>query len=237
MFALIRMHSALILWMFVLTIFSGTINVCAGPRPLPVNRFSGSAKDKYHRWQLASAGLSEKVFMSALKGHQRLLQRGMLTNPDIITIIDFTKPSTEKRLYVIDIRTGTLLFNTLVAHGRNSGREYARRFSNAPSSFASSPGFYVTADTYEGKHGYSLRLQGCERGWNDRAKQRAIVVHGADYVSETFIQQHGFLGRSHGCPALPEELSAAIIDEIRNGSCLFIYAPAGRYLQRSALLN
>jgi len=237
MFAQIRMPSALILWMFVLILLPGSFKGYAGPRPLPACRFTGTAAEQYHRWQLSGSGLSQQVFEAAVKGYQKLLQSGKLDNAEVITIIDFTKPSTQKRLYVIDMRSGTVLYKTLVAHGRNSGRDYAQRFSNAPSSFASSPGFYVTGDTYQGRHGYSLRLAGCERGWNDRAKERAIVVHGAGYVSDTFIQQHGFLGRSHGCPALPGELSAEIIDQIRDGSCLFIYTTAGRYLQRSALLN
>ncbi len=237
MFGQIRIPSALILWIFALILLPGTFRGNAGPRPLRAGHFSGTAAEKYRRWQLSGSGLSQHVFEAAMKGYQKLFQNGKLDNPEVITIIDFTKPSTEKRLYVLDMRSGTVLYKTLVAHGRNSGREYARRFSNTPSSFTSSPGFYITGDIYQGKHGYSLRLTGCERGWNDRAKERAIVVHGADYVSESFIQQHGFLGRSHGCPALPGELSTEIIDQIRDGSCLFIYTPAGRYLQRSALLN
>ncbi len=186
---------------------------------------------------MAEQGLPPQVFASAMKGYYRLLERGELANPEFITIIDFSRPSAEKRLHVIDLRSGTVMYHTLVAHGRNSGKTMARRFSNRASSLSSSPGFYITGATYTGKHGYSLRLDGCEKGWNDRAKERAIVVHGADYVSEAFIRRHGFLGRSHGCPALPETLSSAIIDLIRDGSCLFIYAPDQQYLRRSELLN
>lgn len=193
--------------------------------------------EKYSLWQLQTEGISIDLFSYAMKGYNYLNEHQRLSNTGIITIIDFSRPSDEKRLFIIDVFTGKLLFKTLVAHGRNSGKELARSFSNAASSFASSLGFYITSDTYNGKHGYSLRLNGCEKGFNDNAYKRAVVVHGADYVSESFIRQNGFLGRSHGCPAIPAALSKKIIDVIKDGSCLFIYSPSKTYLTQSALLK
>jgi hypothetical protein len=160
-----------------------------------------------------------------------------VSKDEIITIIDFTRPSSEKRLFVIDLRNKKLLFHTLVSHGRNSGNLECTHFSNRPGSLQSSPGFYLTAETYSGRHGYSLRLDGMEPGINDQARTRAIVIHGADYVSQRFVDDHGYLGRSWGCPALPLDLSKKIIDTIKEGSCLFIYTDNKTYLSQSSLLN
>lgn len=200
-------------------------------------KISTLISEKYTAWQLGKQGISPDLFSYAMKGYGHLTATGKIINKGIITIIDFSKPSCEKRLFVIDTETGNILFKTLVAHGRNSGKEWANTFSNAASSFASSLGFYTTADVYNGKHGESLRLNGCEKGFNDNAYKRAVVIHGAAYVSESFIEQNGFLGRSHGCPAVPTAVSKQIIDKIKDGSCLFIYAPSQRYLSLSAIIN
>jgi L,D-transpeptidase catalytic domain len=205
--------------------------------PNGISDFTNAVSNKYEEWQLANRNISKELFSYAIKGYQYLAARNILHNTDIITIADLSKPSNQKRLFVINIKTGEVLFNTLVAHGRNSGQEYATNFSNTESSFESSLGFYTTTDTYIGKHGYSLRLNGCEKGFNDNANKRAIVIHGAEYVSESFIHQNGFLGRSFGCPAVPVELSKKIIDVIKNGSCLFVYSPSKKYLTHSAILN
>ncbi len=202
-----------------------------------VNAIGSMVSSKYHEWKLAAVGLKEEVFASAVKGFEKLKNKGMLANNQILSIVDFSQSSANKRLYIINLVTGAILYNTLVAHGRNSGMDYATNFSNSASSFESSPGFYVTSNTYQGKNGYSLKLKGCEKGINDNADKRAIVVHGADYVSENFIAQNGHLGRSHGCPAVPEELSEEIINTIKNGSCLFIYAPSQKYFKQSAIFN
>lgn len=138
---------------------------------------------------------------------------------------------------MIDMKNCRMLFHTYVAHGMNSGQEFARFFSNIPQSNKSSLGFYQTAGTYTGKNGYSLHLIGLERGINDNAFNRDIVMHGAGYVSETLIQAQGFLGRSQGCPAVPEKLHKPIIDKIKNGTCLFIFGEDKNYLQRSAVLK
>ncbi|HMO62518.1 MAG TPA: murein L,D-transpeptidase catalytic domain family protein [Ferruginibacter sp.] len=193
--------------------------------------------NKHHNWNLGSQGISFDLFSYALKGYTALCRQELVKNAEVITLIDFSKPSSAERLFVLNIKTGAVVFKTLVAHGRNSGKEYATAFSNIASSFQSSLGFYITTNTYEGKHGYSLRLKGCEKGINDNADKRAIVIHGADYVSHRFVQDNGFLGRSHGCPALPAAEAKEIIDVIKEGTCVFIYAPQKKYFSQSALLK
>ena len=164
-------------------------------------------------------------FSKALEGFYQLKQKGLIQN-NILTLIDFSLSSNVKRLWVIDMNSNTILFQSLVAHGRNSGEEFATKFSNKASSFQSSLGFYATGEIYKGKHGLSLKLDGLEKGINDNARERAVVIHGADYVSEKFIKQNKRLGRSQGCPAIPEELSKDIINAIKDKSCLFIYHPS-----------
>jgi hypothetical protein len=190
----------------------------------------------FQRLQLPDLGLSFEAFDMAMRGYDQLLCKGMLPNEGILTIVDFSLPSTQKRLFVLDMQKQQLLFHTYVAHGMKSGKLFAKVFSNKPESNCSSLGFYRTADTYQGKHGYSLNLEGLERGINDKAADRAIVVHGADYVSEATIREQGFLGRSWGCPALPAKLTKPIIEKIKNGSCLFIYARQKQYSKKSRLL-
>lgn len=174
--------------------------------------------------------LNFQVFEKALKGMNQL---NSLKNKNILTIIDFSKPSTEKRFFVVDLQKKKVLYASLVAHGKNSGDNFATNFSNSPKSLCSSLGFYVTAETYMGKHGYSLKLDGMEKGINDKARERAVVVHGADYVNNDFAKVHGRLGRSWGCPALPTNISKEVIETIANGSCLFIYANDSSYKQNS----
>ena len=142
---------------------------------------------------------------------------------DVLTIIDFTKPSTEKRMWVIDMSTRQVLFNTWVAHGQGSGEKYATSFSNRNGSHQSSLGLYLTAETYISHNGYSLRLDGLDPGVNDNARSRGVVVHGASYVSASVIASAGRLGRSWGCPALPLDVTKPIIDTIKEGSVLYIY--------------
>jgi hypothetical protein len=173
--------------------------------------------------KFSSIGLSRNAFGLAYSGYEALVRKGQVSKSNILTIIDFTKSSTQKRLFILNVATGKLLLSSLVAHGKNSGLEYATSFSNENESNKSSLGFYTTGTTYIGEHGYSLKLMGCERGINDAAYQRAIVLHGADYVNNDIIKAQGFLGRSFGCPAVPEQSCKKIIDYIKNGSCLFIY--------------
>ncbi|GGE96972.1 murein L,D-transpeptidase catalytic domain family protein [Flavobacterium limi] len=166
-----------------------------------------------------------RTFSEALKGFYLLKEKGAIQK-DILTLIDFSLSSNLKRLWVIDLTSNTILFQSLVAHGRNTGEEFASAFSNINSSFKSSLGFYATGEIYQGKHGASLRLDGLERGINDKARERGVVMHGADYVSESFIRAHKRLGRSQGCPAVPVELTDDIIQAIKGKSCLYIYHPS-----------
>lgn len=163
-----------------------------------------------------------EIFVEALKGFNLLKEKG-LVKKNILTLIDFTLSSNSQRLWVIDLDSKSILFNTLVAHGRNSGEEFATSFSNASSSFKSSLGFYATGEVYTGKHGLSLKLDGLVKGFNNNARERAVVIHGADYVSENFIQKNKRLGRSLGCPAIPIDLTKDIIQAIKDKSCVFIY--------------
>lgn len=173
-------------------------------------------------------------FSEALKGFYELKEKG-LVEKDILTLIDFSLSSNTKRLWVIDLSTNTILYNTLVAHGRNTGEEFATSFSNDVSSYKSSLGFYTTGEVYNGKHGLSLKLDGLEKGVNDRARARAVVMHGADYVSDSFISNNERLGRSLGCPAIPEEFKKEIIQTIKNKSCLFIYHPSRNHVKMDKL--
>ncbi len=154
-----------------------------------------------------------------------------------MTIVDFSLPSSAKRLFVIDLENRKILYNTYVAHGRNSGKEYANSFSNAPESNKSSLGFYITKETYNGAHGYSLKLEGEEKGINDNALSRAIVMHSADYVNKNLISSQGYIGRSLGCPAIPKDVYKPIIETIKDGSCLFIYGNNTTYAYKSTVLR
>lgn len=163
-------------------------------------------------------------FSKAIKGFYLLKEKGIVKK-DVLTLIDFSLSSNTKRLWVIDLVSKKILFNSLVAHGRNTGEEFATSFSNKASSFKSSLGFYVTGEIYQGKHGNSLKLDGLEKGINDKARERGVVMHAANYVSNLFIKNNNRLGRSQGCPAIPVEFSNQIINVIKNKSCLFIYHP------------
>ena len=179
-----------------------------------------------------------EVFVKACHGYLNLKNAGKLNNErEILTICDFTMSSTQNRMWIVDLAEKKILFNTYVAHGQGSGDEFATAFSNFEGSHQSSLGFYVTGDTYQGDHGTSLHLYGMDQGYNDAAYDRAIVVHGADYVCSKFIADNQRLGRSWGCPAVPSELSLPIINTIKNGSCLFIYYPEKSYLKSAYWLN
>lgn len=183
-------------------------------------------------------GVNKEVFRKAYMGYLNLLQAGTLGDKaGLLSICDFSLSANEKRLWVIDLTKKSLLYHSLVAHGQGTGEEYARKFSNKQNSHQSSLGFYVTGETYNGDNGYSLRLYGMDKGYNDAAYQRAIVMHGADYVSPSFIRSNKRLGRSWGCPAIPRDLAQPIINTIREGSCLFVYFPDQKYIASSQWLN
>ncbi|MFO7655677.1 MAG: murein L,D-transpeptidase catalytic domain family protein [Bacteroidales bacterium] len=173
----------------------------------------------------------------ALTGFELILKQNEVINQDIITIVDYSRPSTAKRLFIIDLSKMEIIGRSYVAHGRNSGLNFAETFSNQVHSYMSSLGFFTTANTYTGKHGYSLRLKGLEEGINDNAWKRAIVMHPATYVSESYIEQYGRLGRSFGCPAIPAEDHKILIDLIKENTCLFAWYPDSMYLKSSVFLN
>lgn len=183
--------------------------------------------------QLHDSSLNYEALYQAIKVKQIISP----PNDSIIVIVDFTKPSSEKRFFIINIKTPKILKKTYVAHGKGSGENYVKRFSNTPHTGASSPGFYLTMNTYIGKHGYSLKLKGLEKGINDNAMKRAIVIHQAWYVSEDFIKKYGRLGRSQGCFALQEGEAKEIIDLIKNGTLLYAYTTDENYVKNSPLLK
>jgi hypothetical protein len=230
-----------------------TTSMAANYRPLPIEdtlkpsipKLELPAKDTvllaadsiYTNLGLARKGLSRQAFQFAWKGYKNLLSKGKIRRDDVLSICDFSQSSKRRRLYIIDVETQKLLMHTFVAHGRNSGSEFARNFSNRPESHQSSLGFYVTRSTYYGEHGLSLKIDGLERGINDKALARHIVVHGSDYVGKDFLKSNKMTGRSYGCPAVPREHAPKIIETIKQGSCLFIYHPSKKYLNSSKILN
>lgn len=179
--------------------------------------------------------LDPQVVKLALTAYKNAVKQG-LTKQQVLTIVDYSKPSSEPRLWVIDLKTQRVLFNELVAHGKASGGNYAVSFSNAPSSNKSSLGTYITEATYNGKHGYSLKLAGVDKGFNDKVKSRAVVMHSAEYVSDQVVKETGRLGRSEGCLALNPAVTKPVIDTIKNGTVIFAYYPNPELLSESKFL-
>jgi len=213
--------------------FTNTAAIVKSAEEMIVER----ADSIYNNLQLLQAGLKEEAFELAYKGYYKLLEEGMVNRSEILTIADFSKSSCQNRLYIIDMVEGKILYQTLVAHGRNSGLDYATDFSNKPESNKSSLGFYLTLQPYFGDNGYSLKLKGLEKGINDKAYDRAIVMHGSNYATEKFANMNGYLGRSLGCPAVPAKQTAGIINTIKNGTVMFIYHPNKQYRTKSPILN
>jgi len=191
----------------------------------------------YTSMKLDSSGLDEKAFEYAWRGYHNLLKKRMIRKRSVLSIVDFSQSSCSKRMYVIDVRHKRLLYRTYVAHGQNSGEEYASSFSNEPDSYKSSLGFYVTRWTYIGHNGLSLKLAGVDSGYNDMAAKRNIVLHGSSYVGDRYMHEFGTLGTSLGCPAIPSAVSGRIIRAVKGGSCLFIYHPTAQYLDNSSIIN
>jgi hypothetical protein len=199
--------------------------------------FETTVTTLYDQIDLKQFGLTKKAFQYAYKGYIYLVQHHLLRRTDVLSICDFSQSSRNKRFYIIDLDQKTVLMNTYVAHGRNSGSEFARTFSNSSKSHKSSLGFYVTRDTYYGDHGLALKIHGLERGFNDKADRRNIVIHGSHYVGQDFLSGNPFNGRSFGCPAIPFSETEQVIDSIKGGSCLFIYHPTKKYITKSKILN
>lgn len=177
------------------------------------------------------------IFELALRAATCAVRARAVVDPPTLTVIDYSKPSTEKRLWVFDLRAHDLLYEELVAHGQGSGATFATAFSNEPETHRSSLGLFLTDDTYVGANGYSMRLDGLDAGFNDRARERAIVMHGASYVSAEFVRAQGRLGRSWGCPALGLQVARDLIDRVRGGSLLFAYYPDQKWLSTSKFLG
>ena len=197
-----------------------------------VEDFQKTTKDLYKKMKLTDK-MDYELFEDAISGYDKINSK---KNNNILTIIDFSKPSTEKRFYVLDMEREKILYETYVSHGVNTGNLTADNFSNVVDSKQSSLGFFLTNETYFGKNGYSLRLDGLEPGVNNNARRRAIVIHGADYAKPDFINKTGRLGRSWGCPALPSDLSKEIINTIKDGSVIFATGNDQSYAQKSTYL-
>jgi|GEM_PF-412238 len=191
----------------------------------------------YDSLQLNKVGLERDIFYKGYKGYLYFLYQGLLSNVNVMTIADFSQSSKNKRLYVIDLSKMELAFNTYVSHGKNSGGEMATSFSNIKDSYKSTLGFMITADTYVGAAGYSLRFNGMEPGINDRVRFRDIIVHGSKFVNAEKAEEDGKVGNSLGCPAVPMAVCKKIIDYIKGGSMYFIYNPDEYYNATSPVLN
>ena len=192
--------------------------------------FATYLTDIYQTANLKTSGLDYDVFQKAVTGYYNLKQSNKLAkNSDIITVIDFNKASTVKRMWIIDLLKKETLLNTWVAHGQGSGDDIATQFSDDNNSHQSSLGFYVTNEVYYGKHGRSLKLDGMDAGFNEHARSRAVVLHAADYVCENTIKKIGRLGRSYGCPAVSPEVSNKIIDLVKGKNMIYINANLSSY--------
>jgi len=205
--------------------------------PIGTNSFDPEMELIYDSLKLAKKGLKKETFNYAYTGYKKLEVEGKLNKEGLITICDLSQSSKRKRLYLIDLNECKLLLNTYVAHGKNSGGEYAKKFSNRPESRQSSLGFYRTKKTYYGGHGLALTLSGLEPGFNDKAERRKIVLHGSLYIGDNYRRWGKYMGRSFGCPAVPMKQSKTLINTIKDGSCLFIYHPSKNYLSGSKILN
>jgi len=211
----------------------------AGPRATAGAALgAGAAAAGVNGWNEAAIGsIDPNVFALALGAASCAVQSGSVANPSTLTVIDYSKPSTADRLWVFDLRSRALVYEELVAHGQGSGGNLATMFSNEPETHRTSLGLFVTADTYVGKNGYSLRLDGLDRGFNDRARERAIVMHGAPYVNAAFAREQGRLGRSWGCPAVSEGVARQLIDRVKGGNLVFAYYPDQKWLASSRFLG
>jgi hypothetical protein len=186
---------------------------------------------------VALGSLEPTVFDLALNAASCAVRAGKVANPRTLTVIDYSRPSSRERLWVIDLTTRELLYEELVAHGQGSGLATATTFSNEPDTHRTSLGLFKTLDTYVGRNGYSLRLDGLDAGINDRARERAIVMHGAPYVSEQFVRANGRLGRSWGCPAIRNDIAREMIDRVKGGGLVFAYYPDAKWLKTSKFLT
>jgi hypothetical protein len=204
----------------------------------PVDEVLAHSAFSVHAWaESAVDRIDPEVLRLALSASQCATTSGAVRDPATLTIIDYSKASVEPRMWVLDLRTRALLYEELVSHGQGSGGNHATRFSNTPESHQTSIGLFVTDQPYVGRNGYSLRLDGLDKGFNDRARERAIVMHGAPYVNADITKTLGRLGRSHGCPAVRDEVARELIDRVKDGSLVFAYYPDAEWLKSSKFLG
>ncbi len=224
---------AMFLYVFLFNFKTATAN------PASKIAFEQHINDLYFQCDLKNNAIDKQLFRHTMIGYYNLLAANKIKSEKrIISIVDFRKPSDQQRFYVIDLDQKKVLYQTLVSHGENTGLLYARYFSNKTDSFQSSLGWFLTAESYRNTaNGYGMRLDGLEKGYNDKARSRNIVVHAAPYVSETYIQWHGSLGRSQGCPTLPEDKNEEIINLIKGGTCFFQYYDDLEYLNKSKFMS
>jgi L,D-transpeptidase-like protein len=221
----------------VFVAFGAEVVAMSGSKPRP-SAASGTNASRHAEWRTADlGGLSAEVFDLAIGAAACAERSGDVGDVPTLTVIDYSRPSTEKRLWVFDLRTRKLLYRELVAHGEGSGGNLATRFSNEHDTHQSSLGLFLTGDTYVGLNGYSLRLTGLDKGVNDRALERSIVMHGAPYVTQAFARTHGRIGRSWGCPALRDAIARNVIDRVKGGGLLFAYYPDRDWLESSRYLG
>lgn len=232
----IQMRKLLLTKILLLGFFAQSFELSDGIAVTSMHK-SGATGSCYEEFSWSHHKPSIRSFELAYKGYMKLLAQGRLENKRFLTIIDFSLSSNEKRLWTLDMQEQKVVFHERVSHGRNTGDEFARYFSNQHESHKSSLGFYRTGEIYIGKHDESLRLIGLERGFNDNALARGIVIHAASYATEDFIHKYDRLGRSFGCPAVRPEINQQLVNTIGGGSCLFIYFPDKYYLNKSKFLN
>lgn len=206
------------------------------PRPVAADTSVSFSRNDFAPSALGS--IEPEVFDLALGAASCAVKTGAVAAaPQTLTVIDYSKPSSEPRLWVFDLKSRELVYEELVAHGQGSGANIATQFSNEPETHRTSLGLFVTDTTYIGKNGYSLRLDGLDKGINDRARERAIVMHGAPYVSQSFVKAQGRLGRSWGCPALSNEVAKQVIDRVKGGGLVFAYYPDAKLIKTSKYLG
>ena len=244
-----KLKKSLIFFVF-LSFFSGAVFSSTGraeelstPELLEVDSIYNQAKADFQKYALTvykglnDTSLNYQAFEQGLTGYWNLVKRNELKRPEILTIVDFSKPSSEQRMFIIDLCKNKIIHRTIVSHGVGSGKLYARHFSNEVNSHQSSLGFYVTTTTYSGKFDLALRIDGMEYS-NSRANSRGVVIHAAKYATYEFLEQNGcMLGRSYGGPALPFDKFEQVVEWIKGGTCFFIYYPSGSYQRHSKYLN
>jgi hypothetical protein len=222
--------------LFPVALFSGPAAAAATPAA-DIPRSAPVEGSRFEALRRAAPKLDPKVLSLALSAAECAIRTGSAPDARLLAVIDYSLPSTQRRFWLFDLVERRVVARELVAHGVNTGENRATRFSNIEGSRQSSVGLFRTAETYFGRNGYSLRLDGLENGFNELARPRTIVMHGAPYVSEDFARKHGRLGRSWGCPALDRAVSNKVIDRIKNGHLVFSYYPDQTWLNASTFLN